>query len=174
MAANGNNYGPAVNYLNGNKEVYSVVGAWQTDSLGLPVFSKESYLQLIIHEFSHSFCNHLIDKHFSKLKKSAKGFYKYVPPKMEEQYYGSAEIMMYETMVRASTLHYLKEHNSEENKLNRMITNEQLNGFILIKQLLNSFEQYQNSRAKYPTLDSYMPEIAKMLKSLSPKKNHDE
>lgn len=174
MATNGNNYGPAVNFLNGGKEVYSIVGAWQTDSLGLPLFEKERYVQLIIHEFSHSFCNHLIDKHYSEMKKAAKHFYNFVDNKMCEQHYSSAEMMMYETMVRASTLRYLKEHNSDENKLIRMVAYEQMNGFVLIKQFLSLFEKYQETRPKYPTLDSYMSEIIGMLNSLNPKKTYDE
>jgi hypothetical protein len=174
MATNGNNYGPSVNYLSGNKEVYSVVGAWQMDSLGLPVFAKERYAQLVIHEFSHSFCNHLVDQHFSEMKKAAKGFYKQVDTQMELQHYGSAEMMMYETMVRASTIQYLKEHHLDENKLNSMVAYEQSNGFMLIKQMLNAFEKYQDSRSKYATLNAYMSEIIGLLKALDPKDTYEK
>lgn len=174
MATNGNNYGSAVNFLNGGKEVYSIVGAWQTDSIGLPLFEKERYVQLIIHEFSHSFSNHLIDKHYAEMKKAAKHFYNFVDNKMCEQHYGSAEIMMYETLVRASTIQYLKEHHLDENKLNSRVAYELSNDFVLIKSLLNSFERYQKSRSKYPTLNTDMSEIIEMLKVLDPKKTYTE
>jgi len=55
----GGNYGPKVVHTDGTEDLYAIIGTSQTDSAGLPVYGEE-VLSLIIHEYNHSFINHLL------------------------------------------------------------------------------------------------------------------
>ena len=105
----GANYGPKISFPDGRGEVYSILGAWKTDAQGIPSFDN-TYTRLIIHEFSHSFCNTLIDDNYMFMKDRADQFYKSVKDRMGRQSYRSSKTMLYETLVRASVIKYLQSH----------------------------------------------------------------
>ena len=51
------NYGPSVTDKENIHNVFSVMGAWVTDSVGMVVYPPELILPILIHEFNHSFIN---------------------------------------------------------------------------------------------------------------------
>lgn len=163
----GGNYGTKIKFTNGNEDIYSIIGAWSHDSLGLPIFS-EKYNSTIIHEFNHSFCNYLIDKYYFEIEKNSKGIFKLVKNKMRSMAYGNSKIMIYETLVRSTTIMYFKDHKTSESDLNKMIAREIYYGFISIKPFIKSLEQYEDSRTTYNHLDSYLPRIVTLFNSLNP------
>lgn len=155
----GQNYGPSVQLANNKREVYAIMGAWLTDSLGIVVFPERVYLNTLIHEFSHSFVNHLIDKNIGALEESGKKLFEPVQEKMRNQNYGHWTIMMYESLVRVSVIKYLKDHNYSHLDVQQEI-NEQLSlGYLWVEDLLSEIEEYDKKRTEYPTLESYMPRI---------------
>ncbi len=162
------NYGVKINFENGKTDIYSIICAEETDSLGLPIYSSD-IINTIVHEFSHSFCNPLGNAYFSEMKSVAKGFYKIVADKMRMQAYGSAKTMVNEILVRASTIKYFQSHNVSSHNINTLIRYEQASGFLWIEPLLKALSEYENNRAKYPTLKEFMPEIVKLQNKLSPK-----
>ena len=162
-----NNYGPKVKYLNGKEDLYSIT-ICAVDSLNNPFFSDRWSLNLIIHEFCHSFCNHLIFENYDKMKKKADEFYNINHDILNRQAYGDSRTMLCEILVRASVIKYMAEHNSINPE--KYFANEKSNGFIWIEELYNSLSKYEQNRAQYPTLKSYMPEIVKLHNGLNPKK----
>jgi hypothetical protein len=167
MASGGGNYGSSVKYQDGVRDIYSIICARNSDSLGFPTFSDKNN-SVIIHEFAHSFCNPLIDKYYSGMEKSAGKLFAVVKDLMEQQAYGHPKIMLYESLVRATTIMYFKNHQSGESQLNKMIGADQMNGFIAIKPILKSLEQYQNVIHTYGKLDTYMPEIVTLINKVNP------
>ncbi|MCX6267730.1 MAG: DUF4932 domain-containing protein [Bacteroidetes bacterium] len=163
----GGNYGVKVRYLDGTEEMYSIIGSWETDSIGNPVYSKD-ITETIIHEFGHSFCNRLGEKYYPEMKTVADAFFNLVEDNMRRQAYSNSQIMVNEILVRASVIRYFQDHTTTEMKIKRMIGAEQVRGFIWISKLINSMAKYEASREAYPTLDKYMPEIVKLQNSLSP------
>ena len=105
------NYGPHVQLANNKREIYAIMGAWQTDSLGMVVFPEEAYLHTLIHEFSHSFVNHLVDNNIKAFEESGKKLFEPVQEQMRRQNYGNWTTMIYETLVRVSVIKYMKDHN---------------------------------------------------------------
>jgi hypothetical protein len=166
----GNNYGPALEYKDGKRDVFSIIGTWQTDSLENPVYSPY-VLSTLIHEFNHSFCNKLIDENVNTLYPQAKKFYKLFAAELAQQAYGDAKTLLYEILVRACVFQYQyekKQYTDEE--LAAELNIFKLRGYLWIDELFKALTIYQNNRSQYPALSDFMPEIIKLQNSLSPQK----
>jgi len=155
----GQNYGPHVQLENNKREVYTIIGAWQTDSLGMVIFPEKEYFRTPIHEYSHSFINHLVDKNSKAFEESAKKLNEAVLEKMKRQNYGAWTTLIYESLVRASVIKYMKDHNYSDMDIKMEINGEISSGFLWIEDLLNELEKYDSKRTEYPSLESYMPRI---------------
>ena len=155
----GQNYGPHFQHSNNEREIYAIMGAWCTDSLGMVIFPESEYFLGLIHEFSHSFVNHLVDNNISALEESGKKLFDPVQGKMRIQNYGHWTTMMYETLVRVSVIKYMKDHNFSSLDVNKEINRQLSLGYLWINDLLNELEKYDRERTVYPTLESYMPLI---------------
>jgi hypothetical protein len=166
--SNSGHYGPSVEFTNRKRDVFSIISVDETDNLGMPIFDDWT-IETIIHEFCHSFCNKLIDKHYAEMKSKAKDFFKLQKPRMEFMAYGRPEIMLYETLVRACVIKYKESHGENEKTIIRQVRNQRYLGFMWIDKLFFELKEYDNNRNEYPTLDSFMPEIVKLQNSLNPK-----
>ncbi|WP_172435862.1 DUF4932 domain-containing protein [Sediminicola luteus] len=163
------NYGPAVQEPNKQREVYAIVGSWKTDDSGIVIFPKEIYLHTLIHEFCHSFVNHLIDKNKKALQESGEKLFQPVKEIMRQQNYGHWTTLLYESMVRASVIKYMKDHHYSEEVVQKEI-NEQLSlGYLWIEDLLLDFEAYDLQRSTYPTLEEYMPRLIEAFQTYTQK-----
>jgi len=167
--SNSGHYGASVEFPNKKREVFSIISIDETDSLGMPIFD-DWIVGTIIHEFCHSFCNRLIDKYYNQLQKKAAEFFKLQRGQMEFFAYGLPKIMLYETLVRACVIKYGENHGENDKKLIQQIRRQRNMGFMWIENLFLELKKYENNRDKYPTLDSFMPEIVKLHNSLNPKK----
>jgi hypothetical protein len=130
------------------------------DKEGMPKFDEKFYSNMLVHQFNHSFTNDLIDKNKKALKKSGKKLFSMVKLRMAGQAYIKWEAIMYEALVRAAAIKYYKDHNAKEN----LIEEEKRNGFLWIEELVDELEKYDKQRDKYPTLESYMPQLIKAYK----------
>lgn len=162
-----NNYGPNVKYLNNKEDLYSII-ICAIDSLNNPYFSDQWALNLIIHEFCHSFCNPLIIENFDKMKNNADKFYEIKQDLFNRQAYGNSQTILFEILVRASVIKYMADH--YPTKIENHLSIEKQNGFIWIEELYNSLLKFEQNRSLYPTLKSYMGEIVKVQNRLNPKK----
>lgn len=57
----GANYGPKFVAPDGSEHLYAILGTWLVDEEGVPDFDKR-FLGTVVHEFNHSFVNHLVEK----------------------------------------------------------------------------------------------------------------
>ena len=169
-AGNGtNNYGPSLDFTNGKRKVYAIMGMWRTDSIGMPEFLPFTWL-ILIHEFNHSFVNYLIDKNNEAFRESGEKIFSLLKEKMSSQAYNRWETMMCEALVRAAVIKYLKDHNFDQqlignqSPLELLINEEKGNGFFWIEDLVAELESYDKQRNKYPTLESYMPRLIEAYK----------
>lgn len=165
LANGGSNYGMSLNHANGQKEVYAIMGVWTVDNTGMPEFKVDEYFPILLHEFNHSFVNYLTEQNKEAFRKSGEELYRTIKDKMQKQAYGSWEIMMSEALVRASVIKYMKDHRLGEALIEKEI-NDQVNmGFFWIKELVGELEKYDKQRNLYPTLEKYIPELAKAYES---------
>lgn len=164
---NGAHYGPNVDFINKRREIFSIISVSNIDSLGMPFFADWT-VNTIIHEFCHSFCNKLIDKNYAEMEKKAKEFFELKKSRMQWMSYGEPKIMLYELLVRACVIKYEEYHGKEEKKIIQNIRGEKRLGFMWVDKLFFKLKEYEENRSKYPTLESFMPEIVKFQNALDP------
>ena len=166
MCNGGGNYGPNVIHNDGREDLYSIMGLWQVDSLGNPVYPSRM-AETVIHEYNHSYCNPLIDEFYPQMEKAVKPFYELVTQKMQQQAYGNPITMMRETLVRASVIEYFIGKSIGDEVIKNAILREQMNGFLFVDTLVQALSDYEKQRDKYHSLRDFMPEIVKLINSLS-------
>ena len=109
-----NSYGPHVELPGGAVEIYSVIGT-PSFKPGEPLeFPLRQMLGLLVHELGHSYLNPWVDRHASRLQPDGERLYSVVSREMAGQAYGDRRIMLYESLVRANTLHYFADHGLEK------------------------------------------------------------
>lgn len=165
----GGNYGVKVLYGNGQEDIYAIIGSWQQDNLGQPVYSN-SITPTIIHEYNHSFCNPLIDEYSTQMEAQAGKMYNLVSGKLRQQAYGTPKTMLYEILVRACVIRYQQNHGFTGDQIGRLIIAEQNRGFLWIGQLVDLLSVYEKERSSYAALLDFMPEIVKLQNSLDAKR----
>jgi hypothetical protein len=153
----GGNFGPKVVYPSGSEEFFAIIGTWQTDEQGLPKYS-DNFLPTIIHEYNHSFINHLVYADEQNLRAAGERIFQPVEEKMRAQAYGNWQTMVLESLVRAAVIRYLFEHDKPA-YLQELII-QQSRGFVWIDELSVLLGTYENSRKAYPTFRSLMPLVA--------------
>lgn len=162
------NYGVSYNTPTAGKQVFAIMGTWNMDESGMPVYVPNEYLPHIIHEFNHSFVNPLMAKYKESFEDSGKEIYKALEYEMSrEQTYGSWQIMLNEALVRASVIKYFFDHGASQSEIRMMLGNESNSGFIWMKPLVVELEKYDSQRDVYPTLESYIPKLSDAYKAFA-------
>lgn len=154
------NYGPCINYKNEDREVYAIMGAWTTDSLGMPLFRINDYFPTLLHEFNHSFINHLTNKNIDAFAKNVNQISAVVDTEMSRQGYGG-NIVISEAMVRAAVIKYMKDHDFDQTEIDNQMQEQIERAFIWMPELVSELDRYDQQRDLYPTLEDYMPNIIK-------------
>lgn len=152
----GGNYGPEVVFPNKKKDVYAILGTVQADDAGLPLYG-ERQLPIIIHEFSHSFINHLFFARVNEFKPAGEKIFASVKEKLRLAGYGNWDSTVIESLVGAAVIRYTFEHDTDPETSFRQISYERYKGFIWINDLVTLLGAYENSRKNYPTFNSFFP-----------------
>ncbi|MCG8575500.1 MAG: DUF4932 domain-containing protein [Flavobacteriales bacterium] len=154
----GGNYGPKIK-IDDKEIIYAIMGSWSVDSTGHPIYPSKSYFPTLLHEFNHSFVNHVVEKFHPSLEKSGETLFKHLQAEMESQAYGSWETMFAEAVVRAAVIKYLQDHNYDSELVQLEINDEIDKGFVWTDELVKELNRYDKNRNTYPTLESFMPEL---------------
>jgi len=113
----------------------------------------------------------LLEQNPEPFKKNGEILYNAVENEMQKQAYGNWETVLNEALVRTAVIKYMKDHQFSEEEVEFEI-NKQLNrGFLWIEELLVELENYDRQRHKYPTLESYMPNLIKAYDTFASKIN---
>ena len=124
-------------------------------------------MNLIVHEFSHPYCNPLIEANWSSIATKANEVYNRVSSIMQNQAYSSAMTMMCETLVRSSAIRYMITHN-QKNLVNQALAYEESNGFMMVRTLVKTLEKREEEASKYATLADFMPELIDAINQFDP------
>jgi hypothetical protein len=159
-------FGPLVETDKGNI-LYSFVGP-KYDSDSLPEFDKSSLFQeLILHEFSHSFCNPLIDKNMDQLADDS-CLLEPIRKDQVEQGYGTWKTCLYEHWTRANETVLNKTIYGQEVADSLLKKNIEEEKWIYLEGLVDLLEQgYQTRRNKYPTIEALMPQVTAYFENLA-------
>jgi hypothetical protein len=158
-------YGPHFRAADGHEELYCILGVWQTDTQGLPDFTTDT-LGTVVHEFCHSYANPIIARHQAELNASGEALFALVAAQMRAQAYASAHTMLCESLVRASTVRYLRQYQGEE-AAQVAIQAEQRKGFRWMQGMSDLLEDYETHRKQYPTLEDFSPRLVAFFAGLA-------
>lgn len=128
LLAGANNYGPHIRHADGGMEVYGVLGT-PTHRAGERIqYPADAQLSLLVHEFHHPYMNPWADAHADVLLPPATALFDAVQARMRELAYGEPRILLYESLVRANTLRYLRAH-GEDATWRRLMAEDRAKGF---------------------------------------------
>ena len=159
-------FGPRLEREEGLYDVYNLSGPCAvTDDL--PDFGSERNVRrLFWHEFSHSFVNHLTEPYVDRLMAPCTALMgDRLQPQHQELQVGE---FVSEQVIRAVTtrLAYLR---LGEEVGAAALDFDATERFYLVGQLLAAFEEYEESRDRYPTLADYYPEVVRTFERLAEK-----
>ncbi|WP_297509229.1 DUF4932 domain-containing protein [Thermococcus sp.] len=139
-----------------NNTVYAFIGICSTFN-GTP-----SYCGASAHELAHSFVNPAVDRHYREFK----GYRKMFSPVrniMTSMGYSSWKTYLDETLVRAFEAYYIFETQGNQSA-ERFIKSQEALGFYLVGRIYRAYiTDYLPNREKYPTFESFMPELARLM-----------
>ncbi|MBR4390140.1 MAG: DUF4932 domain-containing protein [Prevotella sp.] len=155
------NYGPSLT-TKSEKENYAIAGYVTPRLIRLNGFTPHNlYGDMIVHEFNHSFINPLLrDSLFRQsMRPLGEEMLRRSYHTMTNMQYGRWDIVVNETLVRATTLLYKKAHGCSPTETERLIHEEESHGFRWMTDVVASLEYYEQHRSNYPTLRDYYPKL---------------
>lgn len=158
----GANYGPSFTPVGKKRIVYAIMGSWTYDKEGKPLFPKDTYLTYLVHEFNHSFVDHILEEDSaieSNLKPSGERLLDKKKYEMQLEGYEDWHSLINESLVRASVVRYMIDHKESPEAVEQEILKQQKKGFGWIKDLVVLLGEYERSRMKYKTFESFYPRI---------------
>lgn len=142
------------------------------DSAGNSLITKENSDKIgshltMVHEFCHAFVNPELDKEINRKNLQSSGTYlfKLSEPTMRRSAYPRWEFVINESVVRALEICFAKEHKDSEQIIRSKMIYEIQNGFFWMPELVQFMEGYQKNRRKYPSFDTFYPQIIKFFDS---------
>jgi hypothetical protein len=142
-------------------DIYGVIGpcALRGDRTS---FACLGYVEsIMLHEWSHSFVNPLVDGNFDVFRESA-GLFAPIEAMMRRQAYPTWRVALYEHIVRACEIHLRAKLHKDFNKSNPLECQEG-KGFWYIAHIDSLLDVYQARRNDYPVFARFVPVIAASL-----------
>lgn len=145
--------------------IYSSIGARikrRDDSDITFVNPKNEYgvISSILHEFSHSIVNPLTDK--LNIISEDDNLFDEIKDIMRKHAYFTNSTIMNEHIIRAVQVRHRYKYYQDD--IEDYIKDLEESGFIFIRIIVKSLEEYENNRDIYPTFESFYPNIIKNMK----------
>ena len=151
------NYGPR--FTDGRiNEKYAIIGMRPFDPANTVIFLPQQ-IGIVAHEFCHSFTNPVVDKYMDRLRSTGERLYKKHGPALRRRGCQEWRSMMYETAVRACVASFIRNSIVDPGYMDHYLKREASHGFVWIKDADDFLKTYESNRDKYPTFESFFPEI---------------
>jgi hypothetical protein len=154
------NYNIDVEYSNGQKSSFAILGASKMDNEGLPIYNQH-YFNVLLHEFNHSFSNPIILENEKEFEGVGTVLFKHFKKNdiQENIAYGNWQSMLCEYLVRAAVINYLKVHKYDNALIVSQINLEKSRGFPWVQELSEKLDYFSANREKYKDLFDFIPEL---------------
>ncbi|MCX2480247.1 DUF4932 domain-containing protein [Pedobacter sp. MC2016-15] len=157
------NFGPRI-FKKDGAGLYAVIAPEKT-AIRVPTFDVSALYRLLWHEFAHSFANPAVEKHQSQFDQFEWMWHPIKEP-MKAQGYHSWQSVVKEHLTEAIACRMaaLKfgENAADLNYVRRQYGMQ----WIYLHPLLDALKYYEKNRRKYPTLESFIPEIITAFKQV--------
>ncbi|GER57906.1 hypothetical protein ULMA_00140 [Patiriisocius marinus] len=133
----------------GKIEVYAIIGP-NGEIEHIPYFEKE-YLEMdmILHEFGHSFVNPLTEKFQKEIETIKEKYYnERLKKDGKSQAYGEWKYLFNELVIRAITIRIANKYFGTE-KAKKLLNYEKSIGFSLVENIVEILKEYENTREMY-------------------------
>jgi hypothetical protein len=151
------NYGPAFRAPDGREELYSIITVVQTDEDGRPAFSP-NVASTVVHEFSHSFVNPVIDAALPELEPAGRAIIDHFGDRMRPLGYPEARHVLAESVVRAAVARYRLENDGEA-FARRELQRQRALGFLWIDEVYDLLGEYERIGTGSQTLSDFTPSL---------------
>jgi hypothetical protein len=146
-------------------DIYGVIGPCSLKDNRV-TFACLDYLEsIILHEWSHSFVNPLVDRNLDHFKQSSHLFDP-IEGMMRKQAYPNWRICLYEHIVRACEIH-LRDNLYEDFHTEKFLSYQEGKGFWYITHIDSLLNVYEIRREEYPSFSQFVPMIATGLSQIS-------
>lgn len=149
----------------GADEIFAIIGTESIDENDLPSYPAR-VAATVVHEFSHSFINPLVDGHQADLEAAASRLFPLVEGRMRSQAYGVPATMLSESLVRACTIRYLSRQLGGE-LARRQAVLERGSGFPWVGRLADTLLEYEKNRVRYSTMEAFVPRLVSFFEDYS-------
>ena len=156
-------YGPS-RVVDGGREVFAIIGYMEND--GKPVFDIDrSYVYHLVHEFNHSFVNHLLYENGNEQAMEGPGerLFQFVGRQMTLQAYGYWQTFIHESIVRAAVICYRIDTGCSMEELQDAMLREIQRGFLWTPSLVKLLRKYERHQGRYGSFADFYPNIIKLL-----------
>ena len=113
----GKYYGTNVDFTNGSRKIYAIMGIARFDNAGWPEFSTKYDFPIMIHEFCHPFVDNLTAKNKSLFWESGER----ISSGAINETHTTWEVVLDEALVNASMIKYLKDHDAGQSEIEMWI-----------------------------------------------------
>ena len=147
----------------GEREVYAIIGP-NGEINFYPHFDKD-YLEMdmILHEFGHSFVNPLTDKYVNQIENLKNKYYNEKLQKNgKNQGYSKWKYVFNEILLRSIVINITRSKFGDE-KANKLLEFEKSVGFDLVEKVSENLKTYENNRKKYKKFEEFYPTLLKQL-----------
>ncbi|GBU08710.1 hypothetical protein AwDysgo_20410 [Bacteroidales bacterium] len=159
------NYGLTISNKDNSTSYGAIIGCTSPDSLGVPVFDSTRIIPLLVHEFCHHFSNPLVAENAEILQPIAEKIFPFVEDKLRPKAYGHPDAIMPESFVRMCANAYFEQF--PINMAEHIIKNDELSGFIWMRNKMRFLKNFTNNRSLYPTLRYFVPQITAYMNSVA-------
>ena len=166
----GQNYGANREVPGKPSESFAICGYWVHPQMGSvldPENAKQMAAPTLIHEFNHSFVNPLIEteKNAALMGDIPQRLLEQNSNMMAQQAYGVGNTVFNESVVRAATIIYMMENGYSPEDVQSELVSHIARGFKWMPELVAALRDYNANRGKYPTLNDFYPQVAKVLRN---------
>lgn len=151
-----------VNFANNARHTITIFDAPSVDPRGIPNnLAEEIFPRQMLHEYIHGFTNQLVDQNLPLLQSSSETMLRNprVFKLVEKTFYGNWQYLLYESLVRACSLKYMKANPTIGQDLEKEIVNQEKVGFLWIRGLMAELDEYEANRGKYRDLQAFLPHL---------------
>jgi hypothetical protein len=160
------NFGPRLHTSKG-KEMYAVI-APQKSYIRIPTFDQTRMYDLVWHEFGHSFANPAVEKkpYIDQLL-ALSHLHEPIKESMRQQAYAEWLAVLREHLTEAVACRLAAQKFGETFAEQNLVRVKKGRRWIYLNPLLDALKEYEANRAKYPTLEDFMPRIVESFQKIT-------
>lgn len=157
------NFGPRM-YKRDGMELYAVI-APEKIAIRVPTFDISALYRLLWHEFAHSFANPALEKYEARFNEF-EWMWAPIKESMKAQAYHSWHAVVKEHLTEAIACRMAALKFGEDAAELNYVRRQYGMRWIYLHPILQALKRYEKQRQRYPTLESFIPEIIKAFKNV--------